>query len=264
MRLVEGDDRVPDARPERRAQARVGRFLHGRQPRHPDVARVRPPGRRHRAGDAGPGRGRRLGGAGLGVQRRQQRDHAQAHRPHDHVRQGRGGRREADPAGERGAQGPEGLEAHRQVGEAPRHAAEGDRGAGLRLRPEVPRDAQCRDQGLSGVRRQGEELRGRQGDGHARRPARGAGRRFRGRRRGRHVVAGEDRARRAAHRLGRGPERRGVERDDRRDAEGRPRCRSGLRAQPERRREGSHRGRGRRRSRRCTPIRSRTTRRWSR
>ena len=39
-----------------------------------------------------------------------------------------------------------------------------------------------------------------------------AGRRLRGRRRGRHVVAGQDRARRAADRLGRGPERQGVER----------------------------------------------------
>ena len=209
-----------------------------------DVARVRPQGRRHGAGDAGPGRGRRLGRARLRVQRRQQRDHARAHRPHDHVRQGGGSRREADPAGEGGAQGPEGLEAHRQVGEAPRHDGQADRRAGLRRGPEAARDAQCRDQGLPGVRRQGEELRGRQGQGHAGRPARGAGRRFRGRRRGRHVVGGQDRARRAAHRLGRGPERPGLERHDRRDAEGRPRRRSGLRAQPERRREGRHRRRG--------------------
>ena len=39
----------PTPGPERRAQARVGRLLHGRQPRHPRVARVRAPGRRHRA-----------------------------------------------------------------------------------------------------------------------------------------------------------------------------------------------------------------------
>ena len=68
------------------------------------------------------------------VQRRQQRDHAQAHRPHDHVRQGRGGRRQADAARERAAQGPEGLEAHRQAGEAPRHAGQADRRPGLRRR----------------------------------------------------------------------------------------------------------------------------------
>src|SRR5215510_7631754 len=52
----------------------------------------------------------RQGGAGFGVQRRQQRDHAQALGPHDHVRQGRGSRREADAADERRAQGPQGLE----------------------------------------------------------------------------------------------------------------------------------------------------------
>ena len=45
-------------------------------------------------------------------------------------------------------------------------------------------------------------------------------------------------------RLGRGPERQGLERDDRRDAEGRPRRRPGLRGQPERRRQGRHRRRG--------------------
>ena len=88
VRLGEGDHRVSDPRGERQAQARVGRFLHGRQPRHPHLARVRPQGRRHGAHDAGPGRRRRLGGAGLRVQCRQQRDHARALRPHDHVRQG--------------------------------------------------------------------------------------------------------------------------------------------------------------------------------
>ena len=179
MRLVEGDDRVSDARPERRAQARVGRLLHGRQPWHPRLARIRAPGRRHRADDAGPGRGRRLEGSGRRVQRRQQRDHAPALRPHDHLRQGGGSRRQAHAAGERAAQGPEGLEAHRQAGEAPRHDGQADRRAGLRVGPEAARDAQCRHQGLSGVRRQGEELRSRQGQGHAGCPARGAGRRFR-------------------------------------------------------------------------------------
>ena len=99
VRLVEGDDRVSDARPERQAQARVGRLLHGRQPRHPRLARVRPQGRRHGADDAGPGRRRRLEGARRRVQRRQQRDHAQALRPHDHVRQGRGSRGQAHAAG---------------------------------------------------------------------------------------------------------------------------------------------------------------------
>ena len=121
VRLVEGDDGVSDARPERGQEARVGRFLDGRQPRDPDVRGVRAQGRRDGADDARPGGGQWLGRAGLRVQRRQQRDHAQALRAHDHLRQGRRGRGQADAAGGRAAQGPEGLEDHRQVGEAPGH-----------------------------------------------------------------------------------------------------------------------------------------------
>ena len=44
--------RVSDARRERRAQARLGRLLHRRQPRHPRVARVCAQGRRGGAQDA--------------------------------------------------------------------------------------------------------------------------------------------------------------------------------------------------------------------
>ena len=69
VRLVEGHDRISDARPERRAQARLGRVLDRRQPRHPRVAEVRARGRRCRAHDADPGRGQRVEGAGVGVQR---------------------------------------------------------------------------------------------------------------------------------------------------------------------------------------------------
>ena len=50
--------------------------------------------------DADPGRGQRLERAGLRVQRGQQRHHAQALGPHDHLRQGRGGRGQADAAGQ--------------------------------------------------------------------------------------------------------------------------------------------------------------------
>ena len=46
--LVEGHLRISDARPERRAQARLAVVLDRRQPRHPRVARIRPPGRRRR------------------------------------------------------------------------------------------------------------------------------------------------------------------------------------------------------------------------
>ena len=61
MRLVEGHDRIPDARPEPRAQPRLGQLLDRRQPRHPRVARLRPQGRRRGAHHAGPGRGRTAG-----------------------------------------------------------------------------------------------------------------------------------------------------------------------------------------------------------
>ena len=62
---------------ERRAQARVGQFLHRRQPRHPQVARIRAQGRRGGARNADPGGGQRVEGAGRRMQRGQQRDHAQ-------------------------------------------------------------------------------------------------------------------------------------------------------------------------------------------
>ena len=77
MRLVEGHDRISDARPERRPQARVGRLLHRRQPRHPHVARICAQGRRRGARDAHAGGGQRVEGAGLRGDRGQQRDHAQ-------------------------------------------------------------------------------------------------------------------------------------------------------------------------------------------
>ena len=65
MRLVEGHDRISDAGPERRPQARLGRFLHRRQPRHPHLAGVCAQGRRGRAHDADPGRRQRMEGAGV-------------------------------------------------------------------------------------------------------------------------------------------------------------------------------------------------------
>ena len=112
-------------------------------------------------------------------------------------------------------------------------------GADLKL----PGHAQCDDQGMPGVRRQGEELRRRQGRRHEGRQEGPAGRRHRRRGRRRHLVAGQGRARRAADRLGRGPECEGLERLDRRDPEGRSRRRAGLRRQPERRRQGGDRKR---------------------
>ena len=114
------------------------------------------------------------------------------------------------------AQGPEGLEDHRQVGEAARHARQGQRQAGLRHRREAARHAQRRDHGLPGLRRQGEELRRRRGREDAGRQEGREGRRHRRRGRGRQLVARQDRARHDADRLGRRPERQGLERVDRR------------------------------------------------
>src|SRR4030095_10951367 len=57
LRLVEGDDRVSDARPERRPQARLGRLRQHRQPQHPRVAGICAQGRGCRGRDAHAGGG---------------------------------------------------------------------------------------------------------------------------------------------------------------------------------------------------------------
>ena len=105
----------------------------------------------------------------------------------------------------RQAQGPEGLEDRRQAAQAARHRRQGRRQEGLRHRRQAARHAQRRDQAMPGVRRQGEELRRRQGHRHEGRQEGRAGRRHRRGRRRRHLVARQDRARRAADRLGRRP-----------------------------------------------------------
>ena len=137
--------------------------------------------------------------------------HKPSGRTHD-LRQGRRSRRQARAAEGRQAQGSEGLEDRRQAAQAARHRRQGDRQADLRHRRQAAGHAQRGDQGVPGVRRQGEELRRRQGHGHAGRQEGRAGRRCRRRGGGRHLVAGQDRARRAADRLGRRPERQGLER----------------------------------------------------
>ena len=108
------------------------------------------------------------------------------------------------------------------------------------------------------------ELRCRQGHRHEGRQEGRAGRRHRGGCRGRHLLAGQDRARCPADRLGRGPEQERLERDNRPVAEGRPRRARGLRRQPERRCQGRDRRRRPRRSRPSTAIPTRTTPAWSR
>ena len=111
---------------EPRAQARLGRFRHRRQPRHPRLAGIRPPGRRRGAHDADPGGGRRVEGAGVGVHARRTASIThKASGTHDDLRQGRGGRGQARAAEGHQAQGPEGLEDRRQAAEAARHRRQG-------------------------------------------------------------------------------------------------------------------------------------------
>ena len=153
--------RVSDAGPERRAQARVGRLLDRRQPRHPHLARLRAQGRRGRAHDAGAGSGRRVEGPGRGVHRGQQRDHARAVQAQDDLRQGRRGRRQARAAQGRAAEGSEGAGRSSASRSSASTRRQGDRQAGLRLRPQAARHAERGDQGLPGVRRQDQELRRR-------------------------------------------------------------------------------------------------------
>ena len=101
-----------------------------------------------------------------------------------------------------------------------------------------------RDQGVPGVRRQAEELRRGEDRGHARRPQGREGEGHRRRGRCRYLVAGEDRARRAADRLGRGRQRIPVERDHRRAPQGGAHRGRHQRRPSQRRRAEGDRGRG--------------------
>ena len=263
MRLVEGHDRISDARPERRAQARLGRL---------------------RAPAAAAASARRTNTCARAARRRARcsmqaaanewkvpvaRVHAS---PRASSRTRPSGRTttygkvadaaaKLDAAEGREAQGSEGLEDRRQAAEAARHRRQGHRQAGLRHRPQAARACstpRSRNARCSAARSRASTP---PRSGHAGRARRSCGRRLRGRRRGRYLVAGQDRARRAADRVGRGRERQGLERVDRRDAEGRPRApsrrSSATRTATPRPRSPARR----RRSRRSTPIPTRTTRR---
>ena len=204
-------------RPEPGAQARLARHGDRRQPRHPRLARLRPPGRRRGAHDAAAGGGQPVERAGRRVDRRQRRHHACGVGALDELRQGRRSGGEADAAGpeEHQAQEPERLESRRQADEAARHREQGERQQDLFDRPQAAGHAARRDQGVPGVRRQVEELRRVEDRGPARRGRRRPGGRYDRRRRRQYVVAGQVGARRAADRVGRRPRRQAVERDDR-------------------------------------------------
>ena len=97
----QGDDRADHARPQPRPQARLGRHVDRRQPRHPHLAGLCPARRRGRPHDAAAGGGQRVEGAGRRAHGVGRRHHACRLQPPDHLRQGRGGgrqaRREPDP-----------------------------------------------------------------------------------------------------------------------------------------------------------------------
>ncbi len=161
MRLEEGGHRVPHPGREPGAEARVGRDGHRRQPRHPHVGGLRPSWWCGGADDAVAGGGQRVEGAGRRADGFRRRHHARRDEAHDDVRQGRGGGGEASSPGpgQHQTQGPEGLEGRRQAGETAGHRTEAQRQPGLRDRRQAARNAMCRDQGVSGVRRQARELR---------------------------------------------------------------------------------------------------------
>ena len=232
----------PDARPEPRAQARLGR--HAR----PAAAAASATSHQYvREGGAAAREMLKQAAANewkvpvAEVHRRQERHHPQGVEPHHDLRQGRGSRRQARAAEGRQAQGPEGLDDRRQAAQAARHPATRSPasmtyGSDLKM----PGHAERRHQGLPGVRRQAQELRRRQGPGMP-----GVKKVVQVGEAGVAVIADtfwqrQDRDRRAADRLGRRPERQGVERHDRRVAQGRAR-RPDLRRQQERRRQGRDR-----------------------
>ena len=108
----------------------------------------------------------------------------------------------------RQAQGPEGLEDRRQAarrGSTRPTSSTGKQIYGIDLKLPGMLNAAIKDCPVFGGKVKSFDAA--KVAGHAGREEGGAGRRHRRRRRRRHLVAGEDRARRAADRLGRGPER---------------------------------------------------------
>ncbi len=126
--------------------------------------------RRGRARDAGCRSGAGMGRAGSRVQReRRASSRTQpSNRTHD-VRQGGRGSLQTGSAEGAQAQGPEGVEADRHLAGALRHPRQDHRQADLCGRRAPARTGARVDRAVPGVRRQAEELRRLQDQGHARR-----------------------------------------------------------------------------------------------
>ena len=227
--------RIRFARREPGAQARLGRHVDWVEPRHPRFGGLRAQGWRRGSRHVDRGGGTTLARAGGRMHRCEQRAHAYAEWPDIALWRGRGGCGET-PRADRGETEDAGaVDDHRQARETARHVGQAVRQAGVRHRRATARHAERRDRAMPGLRRQAEVVRRRQDQSDARRAARGRSWRQCGRRGGGQMVPGEDRARRAADRLGRRTECHCRQRTDRHPAERRPRC-QGSRARPEARR----------------------------
>ena len=165
MRLVEGHDRISDPRPEPRAQPRLG------QTSRPAAAAasasrneyVRKGGAAARD-DADPGGGRTTGACRPPNARAAKSviTHTPSGRTttYGKVAEAAG---KLEPPKDIKLKDPKDWKIAGKPLAAARHGRQAHRQAGLRHRPQAAGHAQRRDQGLPGLRRQGEELRRRQG-----------------------------------------------------------------------------------------------------
>ena len=121
------------------ARKRVwGDFSTGGSARHPHVARICAQGRRGRAHHADPGGGQRVEGAGVRVTAvKGVITHKASNRTTTYGKVAEAAAK-LEAAEGRDAQGSEGLEDHRQVAAAARHARQGHRQAGLRADIKLP------------------------------------------------------------------------------------------------------------------------------
>ena len=169
-----------------------------------DHRRLRQAARGRRAGahDAGVGGGPEVGRGPLGLPRRKRR-RAGAERSEGDLRRAGGGRLEAARPRRAEAQGPQGVALRGQGDQPPRLRRQDRRHRRIRHRREAAGNALRGARAVPRHRRQANGVRRGEGEGDARRQTRGPDLGRRGRRRG-HLVAGQDRPRRADDPVGRG------------------------------------------------------------
>ena len=215
MIIAEELGRRLEGRPHRAGGQRRGEVRPAerrRQHGHADQLGQAAPGGRGRPRDARPGRGPDLGRAGSGMRSGLRHRAPSAHRPQPALRRARveGGGTDAARPDQGAAQGPEGLQDHRQAVLGRGQPEDRHRPAALRHRREGAGHALRRVREVPGLRRQGRQRQPRRGQGAARREARlrGRGRRearrpsARRRHRGRHLVERAVRAQEARGQVG--------------------------------------------------------------